>query len=181
MKRHLAISTVVGVLSLLAAGCATAPSSDAARTRLSDDATAALKQTKEADVSLDQVLRTSSGFAVFPKVGKGGAIVGGSYGRGAVYAGNALIGYADITQATIGLQAGGQEFREILVFESPADLDRFKAGKLALAANASAVALKSGSAKSAKYSDGVAIFVQPIDGLMVEAAVGSQQFTYEPR
>ena len=60
-------------------------------------------------------------------------------------------------------------------------MERFKAGKLALAANLSAVALKTGSAGSARYTDGVAVFVQPIGGLMFEAAIGGQEFTYQPR
>jgi len=181
MKHYFSLSTIVGIISLLAAGCATAPKSEADRSQLSDDATVASQQTKETDPSLDRFLRISSGYAVFPHVAKGAAVVGGSYGRGTVYVGNELIGYADITQATIGLQAGGEEFREIVVFESQRDLDRFKAGKLTLAANLSAVALKTGSAESAKYTDGVAVFVQPIGGLIVEAAVGGQQFTYEPK
>ena len=92
-----------------------------------------------------------------------------------------MIGYSDISQATIGLQAGGQSFSEMLVFESKADLDRFTAGKMSFAANASAVALKSGKAASTRYTDGVAIFVKPIGGLMGEAAVGGQQFTFQPK
>jgi lipid-binding SYLF domain-containing protein len=180
MKNVFAISTIVGFVALLAAGCATAPKSDAGRTQLTDDTTTALKQARQADPSLNTFLQNSSGYAVFPRVTKGALGVGGSYGRGTVYASGNLVGYADITQATVGLQAGGQEFREIVVFESPGDVDRFKAGKLTTAANLSAVALKSGAAESAKYTDGVAVFVQPIGGLMVEAAVGGQQFTYQP-
>lgn len=181
MNRYVTTATLFGVLSLLGIGCTTAPDSHAERSQLSDDATTALKQAKEVDASLDKFLQGSSGYVVFPRVTKGAVGVGGSYGRGSVYAANQLIGYADITQATIGLQAGGQEFSEIVVFESQADLDRFKAGRLALAANLSAVALKTGAAESGQYTDGVAVFVQPISGLMVEAAVGGQQFTYQPK
>jgi lipid-binding SYLF domain-containing protein len=181
MKYYRTIAMTVGFVGLFATGCATAPKSGADRTQLTNDATAALQQAKQTDASLAQFLQASSGYVVFPHVDKGAALVGGSYGRGIVYDGNELIGYADITQATVGLQAGGQEFREIVVFESQGDLDRFKAGKLTLSANVSAVALKSGAAESAKYTDGVAVFVQPTAGLMVEAAVGGQQFTYQPK
>jgi lipid-binding SYLF domain-containing protein len=181
MKSYFTIAINVGVLGLLAAGCATAPKSSAERSELADDATAALKQAKQTDPSLDGFLRTSSAYVVFPQVDKGAAIVGGSYGRGTVYAGNTLIRYADITQATVGLQAGGQQFREIVVFEKQSDLEQFKTGKLALAANLSAVGLKTGAAESAKYTNGVVALVDPIAGLMVEAAVGGQQFTFEPR
>ena len=142
MKHHFIISAIVPLVCLLATSCDTAPKSNTGKSHLADDGEVALQQAKHADASLDGFLRTSSGYAVFPHVAKGAAVVGGSYGRGTVYAGNEVIGYADITQATVGLQAGGEEFREIVVFESQADLNRFTAGKLALAANLSAVALK---------------------------------------
>ncbi len=134
-----------------------------------------------ADPSLSTLLAKSPGYAIFPRVAKGAAGVGGSYGRGEVYENGNLTGYADITQATVGLQAGAQEFREVVVFETLQDVERFKAGKLALAANLSAVALKAGAAGSARYTDGVAVFVDPIGGLMFEAAIGGQQFTYQPK
>jgi lipid-binding SYLF domain-containing protein len=118
---------------------------------------------------------------IFPNVGKGAWIVGGAYGRGVVYEQGQFVGYADISQATVGLQAGGQTYTELVVFEDKASLDRFKTGKLSFAANVSAVILKSGAAASAKYTDGVAVFVKPIGGAMVEAAIGGQQFTYQPK
>ena len=188
MLHYFTLPAIVGVIGLLAMGCDTAPASYAERSQLSDDAASALQQANAADASLRPFLRNSAGYVVFAHVAKGGAVVGGSYGRGTVYAGNdlmgfsdRLVGYADLTQATVGLQAGGQEFREIVVFQSQADLDRFQRGNLSLAANLSAVALKTGAAGTAKYTDGVAVFVQPIGGLMFEAAVGGQQFTYQPK
>jgi lipid-binding SYLF domain-containing protein len=113
-------------------------------------------------------------------VGKGGYVVGGSYGRGVVYRAGGTIGYADITQATVGFQFGGESYMEVLAFETSEDLDRFTAGRLTFAANLSAVILKTGAAASAQYTEGVAIFAKPIGGAMVEAAVGGQQFTYVP-
>lgn len=168
------------VICLLLSGCATAPE-HGDRRRLTRQATDTLKQMQTADPSLSTLLDKSSGYAVFPRVAKGAVGVGGSYGRGEVYEKGNLTGYADITQATIGLQAGAQEFRELVVFETPRDVERFKAGKLALVANVSAVALKEGAAESARYTHGVAVFVDPIGGLMFEAAVGGQEFTYQPK
>jgi lipid-binding SYLF domain-containing protein len=81
----------------------------------------------------------------------------------------------------VGLQAGGQSFSELLVFENKAALDRFTAGKFDFAAGASAVVLKSGVATNANFVDGVAVVVQPIGGVMVEAAIGGQQFTYQAK
>ena len=90
--------------------------------------------------------------------------------------------YCDLTQATVGLQAGGQSFSELLVFENKAALDRFKAGQLAFATDASAVVLKTGVATAdVPFVEGVAVVVSPIGGAMVEAAIGGQQFTCQAR
>jgi lipid-binding SYLF domain-containing protein len=98
-----------------------------------------------------------------------------------VYERGQHIGYSDMTQGTVGVQVGGQSFSELLVFENKAVLDRFKAGRVGFAADASAVLLKSGVATNANFVDGVAVVVQPIGGVMVEAAVGGQQFTYQAK
>jgi lipid-binding SYLF domain-containing protein len=90
-----------------------------------------------------------------------------------------MVGWADLTQATIGAQIGGQTFSEVILFENKAALDNFKSGKLKFSAGASAVAMKSGAAVDAKYTDGVLVFVEPIAGLMVEAALGGQSFSFK--
>ena len=175
--------SALGAMFLLATiGCSTAPTTDTERRSLVDESAATLKQMKAQDSSLEIFLRRGSGYAIFPDVGKGGFIAGGAYGRGVVYdKDNKMAGYSDISQATIGLQVGGQSYAELVVFESRMDLNRFMTGKFTFAANVSAVALKTGAADTAKYTDGVAVFVQPTGGLMLEAAVGGQQFTFQPK
>ena len=81
---------------------------------------------------------------------------------------------------SVGLQIGGQAYMELLVFEAPRDLERFTEGRLALTANVSAVILKTGAAEQTRFTDGVAVFVKPIGGAMVEASVGGQQYRYVP-
>jgi len=49
-------------------------------------------------------------------VAKGGAIVGGAYGRGEVYEQGQKIGWSDLSQATIGAQLSGQTFSELILF-----------------------------------------------------------------
>jgi lipid-binding SYLF domain-containing protein len=178
MKATLAVF----LFPLLAAvsACATAPKTEAGRDDLKDAASAALKEMKAQDPSLGGFLAGSSGYVVFPHIGKGGYIFGGGYGRGIAYRHGTSFGYADITQASVGLQIGGQSFMQVLAFESPGDVARFTEGKFALTANASAVILKSGAAATTRYDSGVAVFLQPIGGAMVEAAVGGQQYSFRP-
>ncbi len=162
------------------AGCATAPKTSSDREQLVDEARVALNTMLEVDPSLDRFLDSSTGYVIFPSVGKGGLIIGGSYGRGVVYANGQMIGYADITQATVGLQAGGQTFRELVVFQDQTALDTFRQGEFRFTANASAVILKSGVAAATPFENGVAVFVQPIGGAMAAATVGGQSFSFEP-
>jgi len=132
------------------------------------------------DSTLQTFLADSAGYAVFPNVGKGGLIVGGAHGKGLVYEKTKIVGQATMTQASIGAQVGGQTFAEMIVFETPAALNEFKAGKFELSAEASAVAAAEGASKTANYKRGVAVFTKPKEGLMVQASVGGQKFSFEP-
>jgi lipid-binding SYLF domain-containing protein len=121
------------------------------------------------------------GYVVFPTIGKGGLIVGGGAGDGHVFERGRMIGTADVTQITVGLQAGVQEFSEVIFFQDKAALGRFTAGKFELSANASAVVAKAGASGSADYRDGVVVFTMAKEGVMLEAAVGGQKFNFHPK
>ncbi|WFO14696.1 hypothetical protein M601_012085 [Cellulophaga baltica 4] len=114
----------------------------------------------------------------FPNVGKGGFIIGAASGNGAVYESGNLIGMADLKKLNIGFQAGGQAIIEVIFFENTAAMNDFKEGKFSFAAEASAVAVRSGIAFNAKYKDGVAVFALPKAGLMADASVGGQKFKF---
>ncbi|MDE3743036.1 lipid-binding SYLF domain-containing protein [Maribacter sp. D37] len=148
--------------------------------KLMQDAVKAKKTLLKTDSGLEKFFDTSAGYVIFPNVGKGGFIIGGASGNGVVYENGDVIGLANLKKLNIGLQAGGQAIIEVIFFETPVDLARFKEGKFQFAAEASAVALKSGIAVNAKYKDGVAVFALPKAGLMADASVGGQKFTYDP-
>src|SRR2546422_6995052 len=175
---------VVGVLTVVAAlpaSCATAPSTPRGRDVLLQQATAAMTEMSKEDPGLDELTRKGYAYALFPEVAKGGLIFGGGYGRGVVYEQGQHIGYADLSQASFGLQVGGQTYSELIVFENKAALERLKQGRVELAADASAVILKTGAAANARFFDGFAVFVKPIGGAMAEASIGGQQVTYVPK
>jgi lipid-binding SYLF domain-containing protein len=179
----------VTILSLIAAAmvgsalpaCSTAPRSDADKVAIQNDAAAKLATAEKNDPTLNNLLHQAAGYAVFPTVGKGAAGVGGAYGKGVLYEGGAMTGYCDLSQATIGLQLGGQAYTEIIAFETPAAVSKFKTGNFAFSAQATAVALKSGAGANAKYADGVAVFTMGEAGLMYEASVGGQKFSYKAK
>lgn len=141
------------------------------------------------------------GYAVFPTVGKGGFIVGGAFGRGQVYVDNKVVGTSKLTQVSVGFQAGGQAYSEIIFFEDKRAFERFTTGNFEFGAEASATAITAGvSAKAgssgagvaasatntsattatAGWNHGMAIFTVVKGGLMYEASVGGQKFSFDP-
>jgi lipid-binding SYLF domain-containing protein len=165
---------------LIGLACATAPTSEESRARLETSAEQGLREMRNADPSMDEFIAAAHGYAMFPSVGSGGLVVGGGWGRAVVFEQGRLIGFADMTQGNVGLTAGGQRFRQLIVFQNESALNRFKSNQLTLDANFAAVALTTGAARAANYNNGVAVFVQPIGGLMVSANVGGQQFRFQP-
>jgi lipid-binding SYLF domain-containing protein len=163
------------------AGCATAPTSTAERRDLHMDVMDTLETFERTDPGLKDFLNKSYGYALIPTVGKGGFIVGGAYGRGEVYEKGTMIGWCDISQGTVGAQIGGQAYSELLVFETKRALDRFKRDETRFAAQASAVALKSGASADAKFDDGVAVITMAKGGAMLEASIGGQGFAFKPK
>jgi lipid-binding SYLF domain-containing protein len=144
---------------------------------------------------------TAYGYAVFPLVGKGGVVVGGSYGDGQVYQNGKLTGTAKLAKVSVGFQLGGQAFAEILFFQDKRAYDNFTSGAFEIDASASAVAVTlsaqaqtgtSGNSAGASYTptegvqvktdynDGLIVFVHAIGGLMYEASIGGQRFIFRP-
>src|SRR5687767_13637423 len=177
--RQLFSGVLAGLLLVGLVGCSTEPKTEEGKASLHDDAQATLNQFQREDPGFKNFLDRGRGYVVFPSVGKGGLVVGGARGQGEAYEQGRMIGFADLTQASVGLQAGGQTFAEVIVFENEAAMNKFKNNKLEFSANASAVALKSGASAQARFENGVAVFVKPLGGLMFEASIGGQKINFK--
>jgi len=146
----------------------------------------------------------SYGYAVFPTIGKAGMVVGGAYGKGRVYAEGAYVGDTSVTQLSVGFQLGGQAYSQIIFFEDKHAFDEFTGGNFEFGAEASAVAITAGASAEATttgssagasggkhdattttagsgYYKGMAIFTVAKGGLMYEASIGGQKFSYTPK
>lgn len=134
---------------------------------------------KEKDKGIQKFFDNAVGYAVFPSVGKGAIGVGGAHGNGELLVGGKAIGKAELNQVTVGLQFGGQSYSEIIFFENESTLHGFQKGDFTFAAQVSAVALTSGASANAAYRNGVAVFTAEKGGLMYEASVGGQKFSYK--
>lgn len=141
----------------------------------------AVKALLKRDPSLKKFFDDAHGFAVWPTVGKGGMIVGGGGGSGFVYEGNRQIGTSKLRFLSIGAQIGGQSFSEVIFFRDKVALDSFKRGNFEFGAQVSAIAVTKGVANDADYDKGVAVFTMPKGGLMAEASVSGQKFTFKPK
>ena len=183
------------LLPVLALLCVAAPAVSASEKAYAD-ALADFRATPE----VAEMMAESHAYAVFPTVGKGGIGIGGAYGQGRVYQAGQHIADTSVTKLSFGLQLGGQAFSELILFRNADALEEFSSGKFAFGAEASAVALTAGAqagansmGSSASASDSqpggsavggwngsMAVFVLAKGGLMYEASVGGQGFTYTP-
>ncbi len=140
------------------------------------------------------------GYAVFPTIGKAGLGIGGAYGKGKVYQGGKVTGTTSLTKLSIGFQAGGQAFSQIIFFQDKRSYGEFTNGEFEFDASASAVAITAGVQAKAgtegatgsatagpatgaqaetSYRKGMVIFVHAKGGLMYEAAIGGQKFSFK--
>jgi lipid-binding SYLF domain-containing protein len=152
--------------------------SDSKKNKIIADSKTAKTEFIAADGLMKAIFDKAYGYVIFPNVGKGGLGVGGAAGTGAVYENNTVIGTAKLSQLSVGFQAGGQAYREVIFFESKKDMDRFKNSQLEFSAQVSAVAVTAGASANAKYTNGVMVFTMQKGGLMYEASVGGQKFKY---
>jgi len=150
----------------------------------------------------DKFFETAYGYALFPTIGKGGIGIGGAYGKGRVYRQGEYVGDVSMTQLTMGIQFGGQAYSQIIFFEDERAFEIFTSGNFEFSAQATAVAITAGvsaeantgggvsasasggrndaTARHAGYRKGMAVFTIARGGLMYEATIGGQKFSYEP-
>jgi lipid-binding SYLF domain-containing protein len=145
--------------------------------------------------------QSSYGYAVFPTIGKGAIGVGGAGGKGQVYEQGRYVGDSTMVQLSVGWQLGGQAFSQIVFFENKEALDKFTKSGFEFSADASAVALTAGASAEAgtkgvsagasatqeagvtvaKYVDGMAVLTLAKGGLMYQAALAGQKYTFKPK
>jgi lipid-binding SYLF domain-containing protein len=144
----------------------------------------------------------SYGYAVFPTIGSGALGVGGAYGKGRVYVHGVHVGDTAMGQVSVGFQAGGKAYSQIIFFEDKRALDEFESGNFEFGADASVVAVTAGANAGAAtngasagvsagqndattrgvvYQKGMAVFTVAKGGLMYSASIAGQKFSYTPR
>ena len=148
-----------------------------------------------------EFFNNSYAYAVFPTVGKAGLGVGAAHGKGRVFAQGKYVGDVKLNQLSVGAQAGGQAFSQIVFLQDKRAFDDFASGNFEFDATVQAVAItasatastatsgnnagaaggKKDAATAGKYKKGMAVFTVAKGGLMYQAAVGGQKFKYKPK
>jgi lipid-binding SYLF domain-containing protein len=171
------ISLIIAVLVFAFAGRVLADDDKAELTAEVNDAKATLVKT---DAGLADIMAKAKGYVVFPSVAKGGLGIGAAADTGQLLENGQAVGEAKLRQVSIGFQAGGQSYIELICFEDQTSLDNFKKENFEFSAQVSAVAVTSGVSKNAKYEKGIMVLTLAKGGLMYEASVGGQKFKYQP-
>jgi lipid-binding SYLF domain-containing protein len=172
------LAALAAPLLLAAVAAALPPAASAAHAQA--DVPPVVAKFKEKDPGMEKIFHDAVGYVVFPTVGKGAIGIGGARGKGWVYAGGKPIGKSTLTQVSFGFQFGGQAYSEIVFFQTRQALDNFKLGHLKFDAQASAIALTARASADLAYRNGVAIVTMAKGGLMYEASVGGQKFSFTP-
>lgn len=145
---------------------------------------------------VSKIHNSAYGYAIFPTIGKGGFGIGAAHGSGRVYRGGEKTGDVTMTQISIGLQAGGQAYRQVVYFEDKRAFDDFTSGQFEFGAQAEAIAITSSASASAGsegasasanatqsetgYHKGMVVFTMGKGGLMYQATLGGQKYEYKP-
>lgn len=147
--------------------------------RVHADVVATLTRLQDKHSELKEELSKSWGFAVFPSVGRAAAVLGGAYGHGEVFEQGKSIGFATLSQISVGVQLGGQTFSQVILFPNKEALDEFRTGKVAFTANASGVIVKAAASGTTNF-DGITSHAYSRGGMLLEASLGGQKFMFIP-
>ena len=106
--------------------CLPKPSLAATAAEINRDVDSALQTLYRTTPAARQVAKVAKGVLVFPHIVKGGLIISGQYGEGALRVGGKTTGYYKTVAASYGLQAGAQTFGYALFFLDNASMGYLK-------------------------------------------------------
>ncbi len=164
---------------LLMPACASSPKNSEQRAELGEHVRRTLDRFREADPDLITAMSRAHGFAVIPRVAKAGAGVGAAHGWGEVFERGRHVGYAEVTQATVGLQLGTQHYSELILFDDEAAMQRFQTNPLSFTAQTNSAG--PGMLADAGTHEGVRVCTLSQDGVMLEISLGGQSLKFVPR
>jgi len=177
MKMNALGGILVG--AVLALGCHSAMAASAAE--ISRDANASLQKLYASVPAAKALGANALAILVFPKVTKAGLGVGGQFGEGALLQKGNAVGYYNTAAASIGLQAGAQQFGYAMFFMNANALAQLnKAEGFEVGVGPSVVVVDEGMAKTittTTVKDDIYAFVFGQKGLMAGIGVQGNKIT----
>lgn len=182
MRSMLPVASIVCSMSvLLAAACSTEPKGKD-QADFQARAQSSVSQFERSVSGLKEQVQSSAGYVIFPDVAQWGILFGGgTYGRGALYRPDgSQIGWAALNTASIGLQAGVQGFRMMMVIQDEPTLRKFMDNQLNGSATGVLVGGEAGGSQTAPFQNGVAVYQGANQGLMAGVNIGLNYVRYKP-
>ena len=128
-----------------------------------------------------QLLAKASAVLVLPKVVKGGIIVGGEYGEGALREGGRTVAYYSVASASLGLTLGGEVKDLVILFMERSALKKFrKTDGWEAGVDGNIAVIKTGggaSVDTTSLQQPIIGFVVGVKGLLVDASFKGSKFS----
>jgi lipid-binding SYLF domain-containing protein len=157
------------------------PAVAATAQKIDQGVTAALKRLYAESPTAKRLGQEAKGILVFPGVVKGGLIVGGQWGEGALRKQGRTVAYYRTVAASYGLQAGGQKFGYALFFMDDDSLKYLETSNgWEIGTGPSVVIVDKGAAKSMGTTasrEGVFAFIFGQKGLMAGIGIQGSKIT----
>ena len=151
-----------------------------AATELDEKVNTAIKEFEKEIDGGATFLTKVKGYLVFPSVIKAGLIIGGKYGKGALRVNGETKNYYSMTSASIGWQAGAQEYSMVIAFLSDTALNNFVASNGWEAGVDGSIAVSDwGASKdigSISFEKPIIAFIYGEHGLMASISVAGTKF-----
>jgi len=182
MTRICVASLLAGAALLSSAHLALAQDKGkAAAGELASSSKAALQQLYASAPLAKELGPKAQAILVFPKVTKAGLGIGGQYGEGALLKGGTAAAYYKTTGASVGLQAGGQQYGYAMFFMNAKALEGFvNASGFEVGVGPSVVLVDEGMAKTATTTtlkDDIYAFVFGQKGVMAGLGIQGNKIT----
>jgi len=147
---------------------------------LDKDVDVALAKFQKQTVGGKAFLSKAKGYLVFPSVIKGGIIIGGKYGEGSLRINGVTRHYYSMTAASIGFQAGAQQYSMVIAFLSDASLNNFiKSDGWEAGVDGSITLSEWGASKdlsSLSFEKPIVGFIYGEKGLMASVSIAGTKF-----
>jgi lipid-binding SYLF domain-containing protein len=153
---------------------------DAAFPRIDARVKTALEELFKAQPQARDFADRAAGILVIPGYARGGLVIGGGYGEGALLQNRRIVDYYKVRSGSMGLQLGYQERDKFIMFMTPEALASFRTGtEWEFSADASFAVIdtgKGGNIFAADFSQPIIVFFNNARGLMGSLALGADQY-----